>query len=234
MNALVIITALAVAAFIYVFLRTPSTRIRGQRPVANLGLPRWLAPLLIFAGCAVLIGGVSGVVIGVVVAMSATVALPKFESRATRRDRLSRESYLPLFVDLVAACLDAGVNTYDSLVAAAHAVEPPLRDEIERAVTSIRWGADPVDVWASIGEIDGLRELAKALTRSLESGASLAELLPQLAHDARDRKRTRVEARTRTAGVRLMGPLGLMFLPAFVLLGVVPVVASWATLILGI
>jgi hypothetical protein len=30
-----------------------------------------------------------------------------------------------------------------------------------------------------------------------------------------------------------MAPLGLTFLPAFILLGVVPVVASWATLLLG-
>ena len=197
-------------------------------------MPRWIAPLMIFVGSAFLVGGPGGILIGVVAAVGVTVTLPRFESVAARRDRLSREKNLPLFVDLVAACLAAGVTTDDSLIAAARAVGPPLSDEIEIAVTSIRWGANPRDVWASLGAFDGLRELSVALTRSLESGASLAELLPQLADDARDRKRTRVEARTRTAGVRLMGPLGLMFLPAFVLLGVVPVVASWAGVILGL
>jgi hypothetical protein len=41
-----------------------------------------------------------------------------------------------------------------------------------------------------------------------------------------------VEARVRSAGVRLTAPLGLAFLPAFVLLGVVPVVAAWVTALL--
>jgi Flp pilus assembly protein TadB len=233
MNSTVVVIAGAVAAFIYVLIGGSGPRKIAGASTANRGLPKWLAPLLIFVGCAVLIGGPLGILIGLAIAGGATVVLPTFESVAARRDRLSREKYLPLFVDLVAACLAAGVNTDDSLLAAARAVGPPLSNEIELAVISIRWGSDPIDVWASVGEIDGLRELAMALTRSLESGASLAELLPQLAHDARDRKRTRVEARTRTAGVRLMGPLGLMFLPAYILLGVVPVVASWASLILG-
>jgi pilus assembly protein TadC len=235
MTRSVVILAAAVALCIFLALDGPILRAGRRRghAAASQGLPTWIAPVLVFAGTTALIGGPMGLSMGVCAGMGVALALPRLESLSSRRQRISRDRSLPLFVDLVAACLAAGVNTEASLMAAAQAVGDPLRSEIEYAVTSIRWGADPLAIWASVGQIGGLQELSQALVRSLDSGASLAELLPALARDARERQRTRVEARTRTAGVRLMAPLGLMFLPAFVLLGVVPVVVSWANLILG-
>ncbi len=227
------VTAAAVALVIVLLLPGDPHPIGRKRARWGLGIPRWLAPVVLFAGGAMLIGGGLGVLIGGAAGIAAAILLPRLESGQARRERLARQSCLPLFVELVAACLSAGVNTDDSLLVAAQAVGPPLEAEIGYAVTSIRWGADPRTVWRATARVDGLAELSRALERSLESGASLAELLPQLAHDVRDRERTQVEARTRTAGVRLMAPLGLMFLPAFVLLGVIPVIASWAGLILG-
>ena len=63
-------------------------------------------------------------------------------------------------------------------------------------------------------------------SRSADSGAALATLLPRVAADLRERRRSTVEIAVRGVGVRLTAPLGLAFLPAFVLLGVVPVVAA--------
>jgi hypothetical protein len=69
------------------------------------------------------------------------------------------------------------------------------------------------------------------VARSQQTGAPLSTLLPRVAEQARAAHRVRAEARIRTAAVRLTAPLGVAFLPAFVLLGVVPVVASWAGLL---
>ena len=68
--------------------------------------------------------------------------------------------------------------------------------------------------------------LAVAVARSADSGAALVDALATAADDLRAQRRSQVEADARKVGVRLTAPLGLAFLPAFVLLGVVPVVVS--------
>jgi pilus assembly protein TadC len=70
--------------------------------------------------------------------------------------------------------------------------------------------------------------------RSGRSGAALALALHRAADTARAAAETAGDAAGRRAGVLLVLPVGLCFLPAFVLLGVVPVavgvlgeVVSW-------
>jgi pilus assembly protein TadC len=100
------------------------------------------------------------------------------------------------------------------------------------AVAALRLGADPEAVWREVARIEGLAVLARAFARSQQSGAALADLLPRVADEVRASARARAEARIRTASVRLTAPLGAALLPAFVLLGVVPVAASWIGVLL--
>jgi hypothetical protein len=51
-------------------------------------------------------------------------------------------------------------------------------------------------------------------------------VLERVAEDARDTARRAAEARARSLGARAAAPLGLCFLPAFVLVGVVPIVVT--------
>ncbi|MCW2599061.1 MAG: type secretion system protein, partial [Frankiales bacterium] len=63
-----------------------------------------------------------------------------------------------------------------------------------------------------------------ALTRAAEGGAPVAVGVLRVAEDARREATGRAERAARRAGVLAVGPLGLCFLPAFLLLGVVPAV----------
>jgi len=65
------------------------------------------------------------------------------------------------------------------------------------------------------------------------TGAPLAATVSAVADDARERARWDAEASARRAGVRAVGPLAVCFLPAFLLLGVVPIVASVAGQVLA-
>ena len=67
------------------------------------------------------------------------------------------------------------------------------------------------------------------MVRSAASGAPLAGVLARVAEDLRRDRQQVVEVAARAAGVRAVAPLGACFLPAFVLVGVVPVVVSLAT-----
>ncbi len=64
------------------------------------------------------------------------------------------------------------------------------------------------------------------MERSTESGAPLADGLTRLAEDCRRERRTETQLRARKVGVKAAGPLAACFLPAFMLVGVVPTVAG--------
>jgi hypothetical protein len=64
------------------------------------------------------------------------------------------------------------------------------------------------------------------MARSLDTGAPMADGLRLLASDLRRAHRAAVERKARGVGVRAAAPLGLCFLPAFVLVGIVPTVVS--------
>lgn len=69
---------------------------------------------------------------------------------------------------------------------------------------------------------------AAAISRTESSGAKLAATLIRVSARARQESHAATIAAARRAGVMAVAPLGLCFLPAFLLLGVVPVVIGSA------
>jgi Flp pilus assembly protein TadB len=178
-------------------------------------------------GVALLVGGAAGAVLGLLAGAAVVVGVPRLQTEAQRSRRRELAQHAPLVVDLLAACLASGASVEAALAAASRAVPGAAGDVLATATAALRMGADPLDVWRAVGELPELAPLSRAAARSAQTGAPLASLLPRVADDLRAARRSEAEARTRTAAVRLTAPLGAAFLPAFVLLGVVPVVASW-------
>jgi pilus assembly protein TadC len=74
--------------------------------------------------------------------------------------------------------------------------------------------------------LDAGRQMAEAARRSAQSGAALSRSLSRCADDLRAQGRDRLQARLQRSAVWLVLPLGLCFLPAFLLAGIVPVVLA--------
>jgi len=91
---------------------------------------------------------------------------------------------------------------------------------------ALRLGADAGTAWRHLADLDGASRLISAAVRSAGSGAALATTLRRIAADLRADDADRAEARARRAAVLLVLPLGLCFLPAFVLAGLAPVVIA--------
>ncbi|GAA2464137.1 type II secretion system F family protein [Agromyces soli] len=84
-------------------------------------------------------------------------------------------------------------------------------------------------VEAALSDRDGVRdvrEIDRIIGLAAAAGAPVAELLRAEAFRVRRTARARGVARAAALGVRLMIPLGVCVLPAFVLLGVAPLVIS--------
>jgi len=155
---------------------------------------------------------------------------------AARRDaRTARD--LPRVADLMATCLLAGVAPADAIVLVCDVVGGPVADDLIPVAAAIRMGVDPQAAWAGLategGAGEAVRRVARAFGRAAATGAPLAETLAMVADDERERLRWDSQAAARRAGVLAVGPLAACFLPAFLLLGVVPVVVGVATEVLG-
>lgn len=126
--------------------------------------------------------------------------------------------------DLVAACLGAGCGPVEAVEIAARARPGLAGDRLLVAATAIRAGADPVASWRSLGDLPALAATGRALARSAESGTSPGAAVAAAARAQRLAAQLAAEAGLARLSVLAALPLGLCFLPAFLCLGVVPVV----------
>ncbi|TSE00584.1 type II secretion system F family protein [Skermania sp. ID1734] len=130
--------------------------------------------------------------------------------------------------DLLAACLHAGLPMAKAAVAVADSAPHPLATLLCRAGDMLALGAEPVAAWGESNDDPALASLARLARRSALSGAALASALHELAVSQRALAEDEAVSRAERAGVLVSGPLGLCFLPAFVCLGIVPVVVGLA------
>jgi pilus assembly protein TadC len=202
---------------------------RGARRDART---QWAVGVLAGFVCGLLVGGPVGWAAGVLVAIGFVRILSRLEPRAARLRRVRILAELPIATDLLAACLRGGGAWHESVEAVADAVGGPLGTDLARVAARIRLGADPADEWLSLATDPTLAPLGRAAARAATGGAPVAATLGRLARDQRRTARAAASARARTAGVRAVAPLGLCFLPAFVLLGIVPAVAGIAANVL--
>ncbi|WP_232240928.1 type II secretion system F family protein [Kutzneria sp. 744] len=196
----------------------PATR-RGPRVPAE-----WLPVLTGIAG-----GALAGVVFGWVPALVVSAAAFLWCRRAMRRGPPPPDpSRLAATWDLLAACLRAGLPVPTAIRAVAADAPPGCAEVLLRTADLLALGSDPVQAWAPA--------LAEPATEALARGARNKNTFRH--RPGRDGRRPgaadqsgvadTAEARAQRAAVLITGPLGLCFLPAFLCLGIVPVVLGLA------
>lgn len=190
---------------------------------------RFLAVLAAGAATAWFVGLPWGPLVGTAAATLAYVGLDRFEPASERRRKERLATDLPIAVDLMAACLRSGTTPTSAAEAVARGIGGPVGEALDEVVALLRLGGDPVECWTSLARDPVLAPLGRAVGRAISSGAPVVAALEQVALDAREQRRSTAEEAARKVGVKAAAPLGICFLPAFVLLGVVPVVAGIAS-----
>ncbi|MCB0925301.1 MAG: type II secretion system F family protein [Mycobacterium sp.] len=142
----------------------------------------------------------------------------------SRRDPLALASALDVF----AVCLSCGLSVSAAAAAAGQSAPPVLRSVLHRAAELLALGAAGEEAWSTAADDPTCQALVRLARRSSVSGAALADGVADLAEQSRQEAAHSAVAAAERAGVLIAGPLGLCFLPAFVCLGIVPVVAGLA------
>ncbi|MGW1025084.1 type II secretion system F family protein [Streptomyces sp. NPDC002577] len=196
---------------------------------------RW-APVVgaVCAGYAV-VGGVVGCLVGAFAGYGAVrwrragrtaTPLPGVDQDAAARQ-------LPLAADLLAACITAGADPVGAAQAVGGSLGGPVGERLAWGAAEVRLGGEPAEAWRRLAAIPGAEALARLLERAGDSGAPAAVPVARLATEARAEWGRTAMAKARRAGVLITAPVGLCFLPAFIAVGVVPVLIGLAGGVLG-
>jgi Flp pilus assembly protein TadB len=188
--------------------------------------PATWAALGAAGGVLVLAPGPVGLGVALAVALLVRRKVATAETGAARRRRVATEQELPHVVDLLTSLLVAGAAPEEALARVRGVVHPAMAAELGPWVERLRLGADPLVVWGELAAHPVLGRLGTTLGRATASGAPVAEALDRLGADLRSSARTATLERVRQVEVRATVPLAVCLLPAFVLLGVVPLVAG--------
>lgn len=206
---------------------------RGWRGAAS-GLGSWPALLGVVLTGWFLMGGLTGWAAGLLAAWGARrwqrthygeAAAAEAERAASAAESLRQ---MPMAADLLAACISAGAGPREAAEAVGTSLGGPVGTRLARTAAEIRLGSDPVAAWGRFGEIPGGSALARCLERAGTTGAPAAEPVARLAGALRAERASAALARAQRAGVLITGPVGLCFLPAFLSVGVAPVVVGLA------
>jgi pilus assembly protein TadC len=133
-------------------------------------------------------------------------------------------------IELLALTLRGGAGLVEAMEAVATRVGGPLGMHLRTVSAAGRWGVDDAAAWASVPS--AWQPAARALRMAARAGVPPAHALIGAAEEVRRAEQQRLEVATATLGVRIVLPLGLVFLPAFILTTVVPVVLALARQVL--
>lgn len=190
---------------------------------------RWLPPLGVVCAGWVMVGGFAGVLVGLAAGLGVRWWLRRRTAAPPEEyDVSSAVRQLPLAADLVAACIAAGASPVAAAQAVGEALGGPVGERLARGAAEVRLGGEPVDAWRRLAALPGAQGLARLLERAGESGVPAAVPVGRLASEARAEWARTATARARRAAVMVTAPVGLCFLPAFLAIGVLPVVIGLA------
>lgn len=129
-------------------------------------------------------------------------------------------------MSLLALALRSGMGQVEALERVSRATGGPVGRHLGAVAAALRWGRPDVEAWSYAPAV--WRPAALAWRVAAASGAAPADLVEAAAGRLRAEADRRAEAGAARAGVFLVLPLGLAFLPAFACTAVVPVVLALA------
>ncbi|WP_327316882.1 type II secretion system F family protein [Streptomyces sp. NBC_01235] len=211
-------------------LLTSETATDARPSAMREAVRRWLPEVSVVGAGWVVVGGLAGLALGLIGA----VGLGRWRRRQQTEGAVSEAEarlaarQLPLAADLLAACIAAGAGPVIAAQAVGEALGGPVGEGLARGAAEVRLGGEPATAWRRLASMPGAAALARLLERADVSGLPAAGPVARLAADTRAEWARAATARARRAAVLVTAPVGLCFLPAFITVGVLPIVIGLA------
>ena len=180
--------------------------------LAGAGIDGWLGRVIWFAAP--------------IVAATGLLVVGWVEPPSARRRRQQLIMEVPQALELMAACLGAGLPARTACAAVVGTFGGAVADDLGQVLALQQLGVPDAAAWRTLCDHPQFGLAADYLARSVESGTSMVEGMRHHAVTAREARRSELQVRARTVGVRSVLPLMMCFIPSFMLLGIVPAVVS--------
>ena len=158
-------------------------------PRLGRGSDRWLAGSLLWFAVPV-------------VAATGVLVLGWLEPWAARRRREQLIMEVPQALELMAACLGAGLPARTACAAVVRTFDGPVADDLGQVLALLELGVGDVVAWKALHDHPQLGLAAADLARSVESGTSMVQGLRHHAPAARHIRRSELQVLARAVGVR--------------------------------
>ncbi|MFI9051704.1 type II secretion system F family protein [Streptomyces sp. NPDC053427] len=209
-------------------------RRRGRAALRGGRMKQWLGPLGVAGFVIILVDGPAGVLAAPAVGYGTHLWLARRRSAQAGRSAEARlRAELTPAADLLAATLAAGAGPREAAEAVGRSLEGTVAERLRQAAAELRLGGEPAAVWPRLAALPGAEGLARCMERAGISGVPAVESVARIAAELRAEHDRAAVARARRAGVLVTLPLSACFLPAFLTLGVAPVLIGLAGGLLG-
>ncbi|MDA8068052.1 MAG: type II secretion system F family protein [Actinomycetota bacterium] len=149
-----------------------------------------------------------------------------------RKARLRIETIdraLPDLVDLLTVMIEAGLSFPQAMRMSAGQFDPPLGDELRLTLQEQTMGLsidEALGHMADRADTPAMRSFVRAMSQGERMGISLGQIMRNLAHEMRARRRSKAEERAQKTPVLMLFPLVFLIFPAIFIVLMTPAVIS--------
>ena len=195
-------------------------RFMGYRVFCTVGVPL----LWIWFALAISIKPPLAVITTLLIAVLGWL-MPERILRDRAKQRLNEIDYqLPELIDLLVVTVEAGLGFVGSLQTAAERISGPLGQELRLTLQEQNMGLSIQEALMNmLNRVDtpSMRSFVRSIVQGETLGVSIGQIMRDLAHEMRRRRRASAEERAQKAPIKILFPLVLLIFPAMfvVLLG---------------
>lgn len=204
-------------------LYTTSPRtVLGYRVISLLG-----APVLAF-----LVVGTKSMldILIILLAVFAGWVLPVTYVQRKARHRIETiDRALPDLIDLMCVMIEAGLSFPAAMRLAADQFGPPLTDELRLALQEQTMGLSISEALAHMAEradTPAVKAFVRAMSQGDRMGISMGQIMRNLSHEMRSRRRASAEERAQKTPVKMLFPLVFLIFPSLFIVLMTPAVIN--------
>ena len=138
-----------------------------------------------------------------------------------------REAESLFFLAALSGCLAAGLPLLSALTQVSSLLTSSLKRDIERIYSLLLFGAEPNQAWSVLKDDPQLATFSRAIANAQIDGRSLRTVVEQVSTLCYEKTLKRSRERVKSLSVKLALPVGLCFLPSFLIGGIGPIIYSF-------
>jgi tight adherence protein C len=136
---------------------------------------------------------------------------------------------LPDLIDIMCVMIEAGLSFPQALRLAADQFGPPLSDELRLTLQEQAMGLavdEALSHLADRADTPAMRSFVRTMAQGERMGISLGQIMRNLAHEMRARRKSRAEERAQKTPVLMLFPLVFMIFPSIFIVLMTPAVIN--------